>query len=318
MRKAFIAAMTLLALAFLNPALAQDKLIFALVPPTINNPLFEPAHAGCKKAEDELDGVECLYLGPGTHTKLGQNQIVKDLITRKVNGIAVAPADAPAMANILKTANAAGIPVITWDSDVLKEDQDVRAAYVGSKNYDIGVNLAKIIMKLKPQGGTLCIQSGSETAVNHNERIQGIRDSVQSQNNWTEIETCPLYSNNDFSLAVQQMDDVLSKHPDLTAFVATGGFPQFVPDKYRQVIEKHIDRINNQQTVIVFADTLPVQMNILRDGLSHAQIGQQPFEMGYKAMFILKDLVDGKTVEDPVYTTLDSCEPENQDSCISG
>jgi ribose transport system substrate-binding protein len=37
------------------------------------------------------------------------------------------------------------------------------------------------------------------------------------------------------------------------------------------------------------ADTLPVQMQILKDGLSHGQVGQRPFDMGYRAMFLLKD-----------------------------
>jgi len=231
----------------------------------------------------------------------------------------------------LKAAKAAGIPVITWDSDVLEKDKDVRAAYVGTKNYDIGVNLAKITMKLKPAGGTICIQSGGAAAANHNERMQGIRDTLSGsnsaeppgerltgQNGWTETEGCPLYTNDDFPLSVQQMADILAKYPDLTAFVPTGGFPQFVPKAYRQVAEKHADRIKSQQTLLVVADTLPVQMEILADGLSHGQVGQRPYEMGYRAMFILKDLVDGKTVDDQIYTGLDVCEPENQDSCLSG
>ena len=332
MKKVLVAtaAAALLALPIL--ASAQDKLTFALVPKAMNNPFFDLAHDGCKKAEAELDGVECLYIGPGEHTEQEQIQIVQDLITRKVDGIAVAPSNAPAMGKILKAAKAAGIPVITWDSDVLAKDADVRAAYVGTKNYDIGVNLAKITMKLKPDGGTICIQSGGAAAANHNERMQGIRDTLSGKasdeapgmaldgenSQWTEAEGCPLYTNDDFPLSVQQMDDILAKFPDLTAFVPTGGFPQFVPKAYRQVAEKHVDRIKSQHTLLVVADTLPVQMDILKDGLSHGQVGQRPYEMGYKAMFILKDLVDGKTVEDPIYTGLDVCEPENQDSCLSG
>ena len=54
----------------------------------------------------------------------------------------------------------------------------------------------------------------------------------------------------------------------------------------------------------------------LKDGLSNGQVGQRPFEMGYKAMFIMKDLVAGKSVEDPIYTGLDVCTAENADSCL--
>jgi ribose transport system substrate-binding protein len=40
--------------------------------------------------------------------------------------------------------------------------------------------------------------------------------------------------------------------------------------------------------------------------------------MGYRAMFILKDLVEGKPVDDPIYTGLDVCTADNADSCLSG
>ena len=54
----------------------------------------------------------------------------------------------------------------------------MRAAYVGTHNYDIGVNIAKLVMAIKPKGGTICIQSGGAAAANHNERMQGIRDTL--------------------------------------------------------------------------------------------------------------------------------------------
>lgn len=312
-------------------AQAQDKMTFALVPKAMNNPFFDLARDGCKKAEQELDDVECLYIGPGEHTEQEQVQIVQDLITRQVDGIAVAPSNAPAMGKILKQAEAAGIPVITWDSDVLEQDKAVRATYVGTKNYDIGVNLATIVNKIKPDGGTICIQSGGAAAANHNERMQGIRDTLSGgssdeppgerlngENGWTEADGCPLYTNDDFPLSVQQMADIWAKYPELTAFVPTGGFPQFVPKAYRQVAEKYRDRIENNTTALVVADTLPVQMDILKDGLSHGQVGQRPFDMGYRAMYILKDIKEGKPVEDPIYTGLDVCEPDTIDSCLSG
>ena len=31
---------------------------------------------------------------------------------------------------------------------------------------------------------------------------------------------------------------------------------------------------------------------------------------------VLKDLTEGKKVQDPTYTGLDVCTPENQDSCL--
>ena len=42
-----------------------------------------------------------------------------------------------------KAATAAKIPILTWDSDLLPKDKALRVAYIGTHNYEIGVNLAK-------------------------------------------------------------------------------------------------------------------------------------------------------------------------------
>src|SRR5690348_18492255 len=94
------------------------KYVFALVPKNTNNPFFDQARDGCKKAEKDLQGaIECLYIGPGEHGGGDEQvQVVDDLIARKVDGIAVSPANAAAMAHTLAAAKRAGIPVLTWDS----------------------------------------------------------------------------------------------------------------------------------------------------------------------------------------------------------
>jgi ribose transport system substrate-binding protein len=308
------------------------KYVFALVPKNTNNPFFDQARDGCKKAEKELGGaIECLYIGPGEHGGgEEQVQVVNDLIAKKVDGIAVSPSNAAAMGKALEGAKAAGIPVLTWDSDLLEKDKALRLAYVGTHNYEIGVNLAKLAQKIKPKGGTICIQSGGAAAANHNERMQGIRDtlagakSAQSpgtkltgQNGWTEVAGCPLYTNDDFPLSVQQMEDILGKYPKLDAFIPTGGFPQFIPQAYRKVAEKYKSRIADGSLALVVADTLPVQIELLKAGLSKGQVGQRPAEMGYKTMFFLKDIKDGKPApKDPTYTGLDVCTPETAATCV--
>jgi ribose transport system substrate-binding protein len=322
-------------LAMSAGAQAQGKkFVFALVPKNMNNPFFDQARDGCKKAEKESNGAfECMYIGPGEHGGGDEQvQVVNDLISKKVDGIAVSPANAAAMGKALEGARKAGIPVLTWDSDLLEKDKALRVAYVGTHNYEIGVNLAKLAQQIKPKGGTICIQSGGAAAANHNERMQGIRDTLAGaksdqapggrltgQNGWREVEGCPLYTNDDFPLSVQQMEDTLGKYPQLDAFIPTGGFPQFIPQAYRKVAEKYKARIDNGSLALVVADTLPVQLDLLKAGLSKGQVGQRPFEMGYKTMFFLKDIKDGKPApKDPTYTGLDVCTSQNATTCIGG
>ncbi|HUQ35041.1 MAG TPA: substrate-binding domain-containing protein [Aestuariivirga sp.] len=312
---------------------AQAKFTFALVPKNMNNPFFDQARDGCKKAEAESNGAfECMYIGPGEHGGGDEQvQIVQDLVAKKVDGIAVAVANAAAMTVALQAAKDAGIPVLTWDSDMLPENKDLRLAYIGTHNYEIGTNLASLAMKIKPKGGTVCIQSGGAAAANHNERMQGIRDVLSGtksaaspgdrltgQNGWTEIEGCPLYTNDDFPLSVQQFEDIMAKNPKLDAFIPTGGFPQFVPDANRAAVEKYKGMIADKSLALVVADTLPVQIDQMKEGYSLGQVGQRPFEMGYMTMKAFADMKDGKAAPaDPSYTGLDVCTPETADTCIA-
>src|SRR5690349_24995295 len=144
------AAVAVLALGCGGAPAADKKYTFALVPKNMNNPFFDQARDGCKKAEKELNGAAtCLYIGPGEHGGgEEQVQVVQDLITKKVDGIAVSPANAAAMARTLEAAKRAGIPVLTWDSDLMDKDKALRVAYVGTKNYDIGVNLAMLVQQI--------------------------------------------------------------------------------------------------------------------------------------------------------------------------
>jgi ribose transport system substrate-binding protein len=322
------------AISSMSTVHAAGTYTFALVPKNTNNPFFDQGLAGCKKAEKELAGaIKCLYIGPGEHGGGDeQAQMVADLVAKKVDGIAVSAANAPAIAAALQGAGAAKIPVLTWDADLLEKDKALRVAYVGTHNYDIGSNIAKLVMQIKPKGGTICIQSGGAAAANHNERMQGIRDTLSGkksaeapgerltgQNGWKEADGCPLYTNDDFPLAVQQMEDILAKYPNLDAFTPTGGFPQFVPDAYEKVASKYKAKIASGALALVVADTLPVQLELMKKGLSAGQVGQRPFEMGYKAMYFLKDIKDGKAPpKDPSYTGLDVCTPKNVDTCIGG
>jgi ribose transport system substrate-binding protein len=311
---------------------AQAKDVFALVPKNMNNPFFDQARDGCKKAEAESKGAfECMYIGPGEHGGgEEQVQILQDLIAKKVNGIAVSPSNAAAVAVALQAAKEAGIPVLTWDSDLLPDSKALRVAYIGTHNYEIGENLAKLAMQIKPKGGTVCIQSGGAAAANHNERMQGIRDTLAGkksaaapgdrltgQNGWTEIQGCPLYTNDDFPVAVQQFTDTMAKNPNLDAFIPTGGFPQFLPDANRAAVAPYKDKIASKALALVVADTLPVQIDQMKEGLSLGQVGQRPFEMGYKTMFALEAMKSGKPAPaDPTYTGLDVCTPATVATCI--
>ena len=120
----------------------------------------------------------------------------------------------------------------------------------------------------------------------------------------------PLYNNDDFPLSITQLTDLLAKYPKIDAVLDVGGAPQMEVKAYKELMGKYKDRLDNKDLVMLFVETLPMQMDDLKAGLSHGQVGQRPFEMGYQAIYLLNDLSQGKSVPDPVTIGLDVCTPE--------
>src|SRR5439155_83763 len=142
---------------------------------------FDLARDGCMKAQTELPNVECVYIGPAEHTESEQVQIVQDLITKGIDGIAVSSSNAAAMAVALKAAKEANIPVVTCDSDLLPQDTGERAAFIGTHNYDIGVNLAKIAQQLKPKRGQIVFVSADTLSMQMAQLKDGLSDGQVGQ-----------------------------------------------------------------------------------------------------------------------------------------
>lgn len=307
---------------------AQEKKTLAIVVKGLDNPFFEQVHLGCEKwnADHADSEYTCLYTGPASSAdEAGEVQIVNDLLTKGVAAIAISPSNAPAMANLLRTAQPS-IPVMTIDADLNQADASLRKTYLGTDNYLMGVEMANEAMKLKPDGGTVCLQLGNVAADNINARAQGFRDTaagaknvdrLTGQNGWTEVQGCPVFTNDQSDLANQQMADVFTANPDLDAFILVGGWAQFAPQAYQQVTDQVMDKLKSKDLVIIAGDTLPPQTKAFREGRSHAQIGQRPFEMGLKAPDVMVSMISGKAVEDPLHTGLDVCNLENPGFCAA-
>ena len=116
-------------------------------------------------------------------------------------------------------------------------------------------------------------------------------------------------------VANQQMADTFIANPDLDAFILIGGWAQFAPQAYTQVTDQVMDRLSSNDLIIIAGDTLPPQTQAFRDGRSHAQVGQRPFEMGYKAPDVMIQLINGESVGDPLFTGLDVCNADDPGFC---
>ena len=304
MRKFLLAGIAVAMMA--TPALAANYR-FVIVPKAMNNPFFDFARDGCLKRAKELGNIECIYKGPVEHEPATQAQIIQDFVTQKVDGLAISVADVAAMTKSIEAATAAGIPVITFDADA---PGSKRIAYIGTNNKEFGLALGKQLLKMRPDGGKYAMVSGGPGAKNLAERVDGVREALKGWK-WTEVAGSPTFCNDDPALAVQQMTDMRTATPDLAAIVPIGGWPMFAPEGFKAFASRNKKDIDSGKFTLVVADTLKMQLELLRDGYANALVGQRPFEMGEKVMDTLLAIKKGEKVPEIVYTGLDLVTKDN-------
>ena len=315
-------AVSCLALAIGAPRADAAQKEFALIFKVLNNAFSPPINKGCEAAAKKLGDVTCTYLGPNEYDEAKQVQLAQDVITRGVDGLGISAGNPKAMARVMKMAKDKGIPIVTFDTDVLPEDADLRSTYIGTDNYTFGQELAKKVLLTK-KGGTVCIQSGAPASENLKARVQGIRDTLAGvdkehsvdtltgQNGWTEPAGCPVYNNDDITLAAQQVRDVMTNNPNLDAFVAVGGWAQYAPQAYTQTMEPLKKRMESGDLVVVFGDNFGPQLPLLAEGLSQYNIGQRPYDMGYETIMTLDKLTKGEKVPPMIVTGTEVCTPKD-------
>ena len=299
MRSTLLALAALAALAA-APASRADTLRFAIVPKAMNNPYFDLSRDGCM-AEAKKIGVECVYRGPVEHEPADQVQIIQDLITQGVQGLAISAADADSVVSVIKQARDAGIAVVTFDADSPKS---ARQAYVGTDNKEMGRELGRQLLKIQPKPGVYVTQSGGPAAANLNERLAGLNEALQGAG-WKLAPGSPSFCNDDSALANQQLMDQMQANPNASAVVPIGGWALFAPEAYKGFVNANRQAYDSGKLALVMPDTLPIEVQLLQQGYAQVLVGQKPAEMGAKAMDILLALHQGKQVPPITYVGLD-------------
>jgi ribose transport system substrate-binding protein len=308
--------------------LAYAQVVIGIVGKTKNDSFYKQSYKGCLAFAKLHSDLTCVYDGPNDYQDIrAQPLIINALVKTPIDGLIVSITDSNHLVNrSLKSLYKQNIPVITYDSDLLPHQQQFRLAYVGSNNFDFGIALGEHLKTYaNHKENTLCLQSGHKTSPNLNERIAGVRfalsgqseERLSGQNGWSEYMRCPLYTLGKRSQSLFQLQHILKMdYPPL--FLAVAGFAQFNPD-YITTIAPFKNKLDSDKAIVVSADTEPMQLTLLANGLSNANIGQDPFEMGRLSTQLMYNyIVNGKKpLKDQYYTGFHICTKENINTCTA-
>src|SRR5437870_865803 len=213
------ASLGLAAVAFAPSAgMAQVALNIAFLPKAVNNPYFDTAANGGKKAAGELGG-QFKQVGPSEATGAAQVPFIQDLTTQNVSAIAVSAADPDAIAPSLRAARQAGIKVVGYDSSPASGAYDVFVNQADTQG--IGQSLVQMACDEAPGcAGEIAILSATSTATNQNAWIAVMQQTLQQAqySGLNLVDT--VYGNDDDQTSQQQAQGLLQAHPSLAVIVA--------------------------------------------------------------------------------------------------
>jgi ABC-type sugar transport system substrate-binding protein len=118
------------------------KYRIAVIPKGTTHEFWKSVHAGAARAGKEAGNVEILWKGPLQENDTeGQINVVQEFITKKVDGIVLAPLDSQALIQPVKDAKQQGIPIVIFDSAL--GDESIIVSFVATDNYRGGALAAR-------------------------------------------------------------------------------------------------------------------------------------------------------------------------------
>jgi ribose transport system substrate-binding protein len=224
------------------------------------------------------------------------------LVAAKSSGFGVSCKSATAALPAITAARAAGIPVITFDSDVAKgvEGMDVpfggRSMYFGSLNYPAAAAGAKPMVDALAGSGKVLIVSSTPTELNAQQRVEGFRDAVAAQG--AQMQTTEYMLGDEYNAFVKAEPDPTKPSKDINAFFSSylkdllatdppGGI--FVTQgTYGPVAADAVLAANLQGQVHIIAFDLATDtQRHLRNKVIDAAIVQKSYFFGYLGTYIL-------------------------------
>lgn len=279
----------------------------------MGNPVFELGQRGAMQRAQELSAqgpitVELLTVGPASADAMEQARIIDDLIARGVDGIAVSCNDPTACAAPINRAVESGIPVMTWDSD---SPQSQRFSFLSIDNYASGRTAADQLATAIDGHGKVAIITGVPGALNLQQRVDGFNDRLaEAYPNMQVVRV--VASNEDINLGVQGVEETMQAHPDLRGWFFAGVWPLFA-DRGSMPLWEATARNGTVKTVTF--DSLPFELDLLRDGYLYALIGQKYWRWGYDSVQMVYDhVLSGKRYPVFIDTGIDIVTQKNVDA----
>ncbi|MFN7944089.1 MAG: substrate-binding domain-containing protein [Blastocatellia bacterium] len=283
---------------------AARKPVIAVIPKGVSHFFWLSVKAGADAAGRDLD-VTVDWQGPASETDYArQLSIVEDAISRRVDGIVLAPSHGETMVPIVERAMKAGIPVTIFDSGINSQNY---VSYVATDNFQGGVVAAERMAKILNGKGKVAILGVKKGSVSTDEREDGFRQTIEKK--YPDIKIVQhLYGEANMALSADRATDILTANPDLNGIFASN--ESSIVGAVRAVRQKNLA---GKITLVGFDATANL-IEEVKAGAIDSLVLQDPFKMGYEGVKTIVDTLSKKPVVKRIDTGVKLLTKENLDT----
>lgn len=246
------------------------------------NPYWNYVRLGAEKAAGER-GAVIDFQGPDVPNASEGIKLINMASSARVSGIITYIQDQNKYNNVINTVVKSGMPLVTIDSDAEKSN---RLAYVGTDNVEAGRMGAKEVIRQIGTEGKIAVIIGGQDVKNQIERVSGFKEYVEKN---SKLRVVDVQSSDAFLLEAEiAADHILDNDKDIKALFCASALDGIGA-------EKAVGSLGLEGKVkIICFDDLPETLDKIKEGKIAATIVQKPFYMGYKAVQIIMDKIEGK------------------------
>jgi ABC-type sugar transport system substrate-binding protein len=264
--------------------------------PDLTNPIFVPMRTGANKASSQF-GFSLKLVGPTSGDVQGQIALMQDLVTAKVNGIIVVPADATGLNTSINSAITKGIPVATANLDAPGSN---RAFYYGPNAKLEGQLEAKRTMTYLHYHGAkgvinYVITSCLPSVTGQLDRRAGFEQTVKRhdpyKNTFTMKEIGFYNTTTDPVKNLANVKNIYTAKKNQMKVV----YAMCAPDTENW--GKTIRQAHNHSLLIAGHDWLPQTLNLIGQGWIPWSLGESPYDMGFTSLKLMyQHVANGATL----------------------
>jgi rhamnose transport system substrate-binding protein len=291
MRNGFMSFAPLAALALATvaaPEQAQAGYTICFMPKFVGHPVFTQANEGAQAAGKEL-GDKVIYAGSTDINVARQIEWIETCTKQHVDGIAITALDPDALAPSLKAAAAAGVKVISWDSDV---QPGARAIFVSPPSpKKMGEAFANLIGDAMNWEGEWAWVSSGPNVPNQVLWIKMTEDYIKAHpEKFAKMKNvATVYGESDDTKSYHAAEGLLARFPNLKGIV--GPDAAAAPAAARAVQDA-----NKCGKVWVTGSALPSSMKaFVKAGCVKSLFLWNFVDFGYLTIYALHDYIAGQT-----------------------